>query len=124
MEEKHKYDISMDINYGSLEIIDTPVIIGECEEKWQNRTLCRINNSLVRLGVFNEGEFHWHKHDNEDEFFFVLSGELFIELEGRTAVLKKHQGMTVPKGIMHRPFVKAPASVIMVEGDSVSPTGD
>lgn len=78
----------------------------------------------MRLGVFNEGEFHWHKHDNEDEFFFVVKGQLHIELEDKTLTLQTHEGITIPKGILHRPYVKEPTAVLMVEADSVTPTGD
>ena len=108
----------------SLKIIDTTDIIAACEEKWFNQTLCNVNGNLVRLGVFNEGTFHWHKHDNEDEFFFVLKGELFIDLEDETVSLKFHQGITIPKGVLHKTYVKEPTAVLMVEGDSVTPTGD
>ncbi|MDR0499301.1 MAG: cupin domain-containing protein [Holophagales bacterium] len=124
MNENQKYTIHMEPNFGFLKPIDVPHIINECKEKWYNQTLCKVNSSLVRLGVFNEGEFHWHKHDKEDEFFFVLKGELYIELESETVVLKKHNGITIPKGVLHRPFVKEPTAVLMVEGDSVTPTGD
>ena len=119
-----KYQIHMEPSFDFLKLIDVPSLITACKEKWYNQTLCRVNDHLVRLGVFNEGEFHWHKHDNDDEFFFVLQGELFIELENETVALKPHHGITVPKGILHRPFVKEPTAVLMVESDSVKPTGD
>ncbi|KJS83450.1 MAG: cupin [Desulfosporosinus sp. BICA1-9] len=101
-----------------------PELIDACKEKWFNQTLSKVNDSLVRLGVFNEGEFHWHKHDNEDEFFFVVKGQLHIELEDKTLTLQTHEGITIPKGILHRPYVKEPTAVLMVEADSVTPTGD
>jgi len=136
-----KYTIHTNVQYDFLELIDVPKLIESCTEKWYNQTLCRVNESIVRLGVFNEGEFHWHKHDDEDEFFFVLKGELFIEIEvvsmspssnvaeasdfqSETISIKQHQGITVPKGVMHRPFVKEPTAVIMVEKDTVVPVGD
>ena len=124
MNENQKYIIHMSSGFGFLELIDVPKLIASCKEKWYNQTLCKVNDSLVRLGVFNEGEFHWHKHDKEDEFFFVLKGQLFIEFESETVKLDTHQGITVPKGVMHRPYVKEPTAVLMVEGDSVTPTGD
>ena len=124
MADDHNYQIHMKLGFDFLKLIDVPRLIAECREKWHNQTLCKVNDCLVRLGVFNEGEFHWHKHDKEDEFFFVLKGELFIELEDGTVALQLHQGFTVPRGAMHRPFVKEPTAVLMVEGDSVSPTGD
>ena len=119
-----QYNINMQPAFGPLSLIDTPELIAGCDEKWFNQTLCKVNDQLVRLGVFNEGEFHWHKHDDEDEFFLVLTGELFIEFEDKTLTLKPHQGITVPKGVLHRPYVEQPTSVIMVESDTVTPTGD
>ncbi len=124
MENRQEYVIDMEEAFDFLKLIDIPAMIKNCREKWYNRTLCRVNNSLVRLGIFNEGEFHWHKHELEDEFFFVILGELFIEFENETLELHSHQGVNVPKGAMHRPFVKEPTVVLMVEADSVMPTGD
>ena len=73
--------------------------------------------------MFKEGEFPWHKHDNEDEFFFVLQGELFLETENKVVALRPHQGYTVPKGVLHRPYVKELTTILMVENESISPTG-
>jgi len=127
----NKYTINMLPKFDFLEGFDADELALACKEKWFNQTLIKVNNHLVRLGVFNEGEFHWHSHDNEDEFFFVLSGELFIEFEDdkndgkvRLEILGVHQGFCVPKGVRHRPYVKQPTTVLMVEGDSVIPTGD
>jgi len=114
----------MEPKFDFLELVDTAGLIKDCAEKWFNQTLCKVNDSIVRLGVFNEGEFHWHKHDNEDEFFFVIKGELFIELESETVTLQQHQGITIPKGTLHKPYVKEPTAVIMVENDTVVPVGD
>ncbi|MCL1993588.1 MAG: cupin domain-containing protein [Spirochaetes bacterium] len=124
MEQNEKYSIHMDERYGFLKLIDVPALAAACKEKWYNQTLCRVNGNVVRLGVFNEGEFHWHKHDKEDEFFFVLQGSFHIELENEAFKLGLHQGLTVPAGVLHRTFVKEPAVVLMVEGDTVTPTGD
>jgi mannose-6-phosphate isomerase-like protein (cupin superfamily) len=90
---------------------------------WWNRTLSAVNDAVVRLGVL-EGDFHWHKHDEEDEFFFVLEGRLDIELEDRTVTLEQMQGFTVPKGVMHFPHARGRVVVLMVEKASVVPTGD
>jgi len=119
-----KYTIHMEETFDFLKLIDVPAVIDAHKTGWYNQTLCKVNGNLIRLGVFNEGDFHWHKHDNEDEFFFVLKGELFVEFNDETVVLKLHQGLNVPKGVMHRTYVKQPTAVIMVEGDSVTPTGD
>ena len=124
MADNQNYIIHMELNFGFLKLIDVPALVAECKEKWFNQTLCKVNGCLVRLGVFNEGEFHWHKHDNEDEFFFVLRGVLHVEFENESVALELHQGITVPKGVMHRTFVNEPTAVLMFEGDSVTPTGD
>jgi mannose-6-phosphate isomerase-like protein (cupin superfamily) len=74
-----------------------------------------------RLG----GEFHWHKHEDQDEFFLVLDGELLIDLEDReTVALGIHQGYTVPKGVVHRTRAPRRTAVLMVEAAGVVPTGD
>ena len=75
-------------------------------------------------GVFKKGEFHWHKHDKEDEFFFVLSGRFKIELETETIILGPQQGFAVPREVMHKTSVTEPTVILMMEAASVKPTGD
>ena len=119
----YPYDTHLDIKYGPLELIDIPALVAACTHPWYNQTLCRVDGSVVRLGVF-EGEYHWHKHDDEDEFFYVVSGRLRIELEGRTVDLGPGQGFVVPKGVRHRPRAPERTVVLMVEGAGIVPTGD
>ncbi|HTY25096.1 MAG TPA: cupin domain-containing protein [Desulfomonilaceae bacterium] len=123
MENQVSYNINLDVKFGPLELIDIPSVIAACKEQWSNQTLCRVNDSVVRLGVI-QGEFHWHKHDEEDEFFLVLEGRLFIDLEGRTVVLEPHQGYTIPRGVVHRTGAPARTAILMVEQASVQPAGD
>ena len=123
MKDKIDYNIKLDTRYGFLELIDVPGLVSACKEQWYNQTLCRVNDCVVRLGVI-EGEFHWHKHDEEDEFFFVLQGKLLIDLEGETVALETHQGYTVPKGVRHRTRAPERVAILMVEGSGVEPTGD
>ena len=115
--------INLDTKFGFLELIDVPALIEACEEPWYNQTLCQVNDCVVRLGLFH-GEFHWHKHDREDEFFFVLQGKLLIDLEGETVTLEPHQGYTVPREVVHRTRAPEKTAVLMVEGSGVEPTGD
>jgi len=117
------YHINLDVKFGFLEPIDVPGLVAACKERWFNQTLCRVNDCVVRLGVF-EGEFHWHKHDEEDEFFFVLEGRLLIDLEGRTIALGPHQGFAVPRREVHRTRAPERTSVLMMERASIKPTGD
>lgn len=118
-----KYVIRTDIKYGAMEKIDVDDLQKACPHEWFNQTLCRVNDSLVRLGIF-KGEFHWHKHDLEDEFFHVLEGRLFIDFEGRTEELARGQGIVVPKGVSHRPRAPERTLVLMVEAATVNATGD
>ncbi|HOS15788.1 MAG TPA: cupin domain-containing protein [Bacteroidales bacterium] len=122
MDKKVIYNQHMDIKYDHQTLIDVPAIIRECTDRWYNQTLTKVNDSVVRIGII-EGEYHWHKHENEDEFFFVLEGQLFIDLEDKTLELNPFQGTTVSKGIMHRPRAPQKTVMLMVETDSIDPIG-
>ena len=121
--EKQPYNINLDVKFGFLQLIDVPKLVEACTEQWFNQTLCQVNDCVVRLGILH-GEFHWHKHDAEDEFFFVLEGRLLIDLEGQAVALDEHQGYTVPKGVVHRTRAPERTVVLMIERASVKPTGD
>ncbi|MDX1798944.1 MAG: cupin domain-containing protein [Candidatus Lokiarchaeia archaeon] len=123
MSDYNKYSIDPDIKFKPLEVIDISTLITSCTKKWQNLSLCKVNDSVIRLAVI-EGEFHWHKHDNEDEFFFVLEGVLLIDLDEKTISLKPNQGFTVPMGMMHRTRAPSRTAVLLVEKSTVKPTGD
>jgi mannose-6-phosphate isomerase-like protein (cupin superfamily) len=106
-----------------LETIDEKALADACAYKWYNQTLCKVNESVVRLGVV-QGEYHWHKHDRDDEFFYVVEGRLLIDLEGRTVELSPRQGMVVPKGTVHRTRAEVRTVILMVENAAIIPTGD
>ena len=117
------YDITMTPIHEGLEKISIADAKTLSDHPWFNRTLCLVNNAAVRLGVF-QGQFHWHSHEAEDEFFLVLEGELEIEVEGREPILlRAHEGTMVPKGVRHRPKAPGGATVLMVEQDTIVPTG-
>lgn len=123
-----EYDIHQDIRYSPLETVDVGALTDACEKDWWNQSLCLINDSVARVGVFL-GEFHWHKHDAEDEFFFVIEGCLLLDVEHpdgerRTTELKPRQGMMVPRGVLHRTRAEQRTVVLMVEKSTVVPTGD
>ena len=121
--DEHEYDIRPEEKYGSLTLIDLPADIA-AHEPWFNQTLTTVNDAVVRLGII-EGEFHWHKHDDQDEFFLVLDGQLLIDLEDRdTIVLDHHRGYTVPRGVLHRTRAPLRTAILMVEAAGVVPTGD
>ena len=117
------YAVHLDIKFDALDLIDVPSLVEACTDQWYNQTLCKVNDSVVRLGVM-QGEYHWHKHDNDDEFFFVLSGTFIIDLEGRSVALSPRQGFVVPKGVIHRTRAPEKAVVLMVETATIVPTGD
>ena len=123
MKKQHDYVTKLDIKFGHLQHINVLQIVDECKDKWLNQTLTRVNDSVVRLGIV-QGEYHWHKHDHDDEFFFVLEGQLFIDLEERTIGLGPMQGVTVSKGVMHRSRAPEKTVMLMVETHSIQPTGD
>src|SRR5215211_5507869 len=100
-QRSYPYATHLNIEYGPLELVDVPALVASCTDRWYNQTLCRVNDSVVRLGVM-QGEYHWHKHDRDDEFFFVLEGRFLIDLEDRTVELSPQQGFVVPKGVLHR----------------------
>jgi mannose-6-phosphate isomerase-like protein (cupin superfamily) len=118
-----RYSIHLDSRFAPLEIIDVQTLVDANKDVWYNQTLSRINDCVVRLGVM-QGEFHWHKHDNEDEFFFVIEGRFVIDLENRTEELKPRQGFTIPRGVVHRTRAPERTVILMVEGAGVVPTGD
>jgi len=117
------YTTYLDTKFRPLELVDADALIKACTDKWYNQTLCRVNDSVVRLGVM-QGEYHWHKHDDLDEFFYCVDGQFLIDLEGRTVALNPRQGFVVPKGVMHRTRAPNKTVILMVEGADIMPTGD
>lgn len=122
-EDFSKYSISKEIKFKPLELLDFPSIITSCKKEWQNIGISEVNDCVIRLAVV-QGEFHWHKHDKEDEFFYVISGLLLIDLEERIVELHPQQGFMVPKGVIHRTRAPERTAIMLVEGSTVEPTGD
>jgi len=116
------YETRLNVLCAPLEVIDERAISDANQYPWFNQTLCAVNGSVVRLGVV-EGEYHWHKHDDDDEFFYVVEGRLLIDLEGRTIELAPRQGVVIPKGVMHRPRAPQRTVMLMVETSAIVPTG-
>ena len=119
----YPYATHLDIKFPALRLVDVPALVKACTDKWYNQTLCKVNDSVVRLGIV-QGEYHWHKHDNDDEFFFVLEGHFIIDLEDRSIDLQPQQGFVVPKGVRHRTRACDRAVILMVENAGIVPTGD
>lgn len=119
----YPYETRLNILYPPMEVIDEKALADVCEYKWFNQTLCKVNDSVVRMGVI-EGEYHWHKHDNDDEFFYVVEGQLLIDFEDRSVALNPRQGYVVPKGTVHRTRAPERTVILMVENAGIIPTGD
>jgi len=119
----YPYETHLDILYGPLQVIDEKALADACTHKWYNQTLCQVNGSVVRMGVV-EGEYHWHKHDDDDEFFYVVEGKLLIDLKERTVELAARQGFVVPRGVIHRTRADERTVILMVENAGIIPTGN
>jgi mannose-6-phosphate isomerase-like protein (cupin superfamily) len=121
--ESYSYATHLDVKFPALSVIDVSSLAEAVTDQWYNQTLCRVNDSVVRLGVM-QGEYHWHKHDNDDEFFFVLDGNFIIDLEDRSVELQPRDGFVVPKGVVHRTRAPDRAVILMVETADIVPAGD
>jgi mannose-6-phosphate isomerase-like protein (cupin superfamily) len=117
------YETRLNILHSPLELIDINAIDDARNYKWFNQTLCKVNDSVVRVAMI-EGEYHWHKHDDEDEFFFVVEGLLIIDLEERAVELAPGQGFVVPRGVVHRTRAPKRTLILMVENAGIIPTGN
>jgi mannose-6-phosphate isomerase-like protein (cupin superfamily) len=118
----YPYDTHLDILHGPLEVVDVPALVAAVTHPWWNQTLCRVNDAVVRLGVVR-GEYHWHHHDTEDEFFYVVSGRLLVDLDDRSVDLAPGQGIVVPHGVRHRTRAPERTVMLMVERATIVPTG-
>jgi len=121
--EEYKYTTRLDIKFKHFELIDIPKMVKEVKDTWFNQTLTEVNGSVVRVGII-EGEYHWHKHENDDEFFFVLEGKLLVDLEDRTIELNPGQGVTVTRNVRHRTRALQKTVMLMIENKGIIPTGD
>src|ERR1043166_5871902 len=121
--QAYPYATFLNFLFSPLQLVDVPSLVKACSDRWYNQTLCQVNDSVVRLGVM-QGEYHWHKHDDLDEFFYVVEGRFLIDLEDRTVALDPRQGFVVPKGVVHRTRAPERTIILMVEGAGIIPTGD
>jgi len=119
----YPYKTYLNVLYEPLQVVDVPALVEACTDEWYNQTLTRVNDSVVRIGILR-GEYHWHKHDDEDEFFFLVEGRFIVDLEDRSVELAPRQGITIPRGVVHRTRAPERSIVLMMEGAGVVPTGD
>jgi mannose-6-phosphate isomerase-like protein (cupin superfamily) len=120
--KSYPYETRLDIRYPQGQVVDERALADACTHKWYNQTLCKVNESVVRLGVV-QGEYHWHEHQDDDEFFYVVEGKLLIDLEDRLVELAPRQGFVVPRGVMHRTRALERTVILMVENAGIIPTG-
>lgn len=119
----YPYETRLNILHGPLEVVDINALVAANDHKWFNQSLCKVNDSVVRVGII-EGEYHWHKHDHDDEFFYVVGGKLLIDLESRTVELGAGQGFVVPRAMVHRTRAPQRTIILMVENAGIIPTGN
>jgi mannose-6-phosphate isomerase-like protein (cupin superfamily) len=119
----YPYVNEMDVRFPALAQFDVPALAAACEHQWFNQTLCRINDSVLRYAVV-QGEYHWHKHDVDDELFFTLDGCLFVDTRETTFELQPGQGVVIPRGVEHRTHAVGRTVILMVETADIVPTGD
>ena len=122
-QQPYPYVTHLNVLCGGLEVVDVPKIVAACTDRWWNQTLVKVNESVVRLGIV-QGEYHWHHHEDEDEFFYVVDGRFLIDLRDRTIELSQGQAVVIPKGVEHRPRAPEKTVILMVEGAGIIPTGD
>jgi len=120
---EYPYDTRLNVLHQHLEVIDEGALAEAAPGTWYNQTLCQVNQAVVRVGVI-EGEYHWHTHDRDDEFFYVVEGALQIDLEGRTVTLAPRQAFVVSKGVRHRTRARQRSVILMIENAGIVPTGD
>lgn len=121
--KSYPYTTLLNIKFNPLTVIDVNELARSVTDQWYNETLCKVNDSVVRIGVM-QGEYHWHKHDNDDEFFFVLSGKFIVDLQERSFELLPGQGLVVPKGVIHCTRSPERSVILMMETAAIVPTGD
>jgi len=121
---ENEFNIHYQPLFSALQLMDVQKLIDEVTDPWYNQTLIQVGDVVVRLGVM-QGEFVWHKHDDQDEFFFLLDGVFRIELENAEPVeLSPRQAFQVPAGMLHRPVVPVRSAVLMLEKAGVVATGN
>ena len=128
---EYPYATHLNVLFPALTKVELDPLVAAVRDQWYNQTLVKVNDSVVRVGVM-QGEYHWHEHKDDDEFFFVLEGRFLIDLEpqadgvtpGRVITLLPREGYMVPKGVRHRTRAPERSVILMVENAGIIPTGD
>lgn len=106
-----------------MDPVNIDAMLARFAEHWSPKKIAQINDYDLRI-VKVQGDFTWHKHDDTDELFLVLSGELTIKMRDRDVVLGPHDLFVVPRGIEHCPHADTESAVLLLEPSSVINTGD
>ena len=97
--------------------------LSSIKEYWSPLIIEELNGQMLKLAKL-KGEFSWHKHDDEDELFYVLKGQLTIELEKNKIELNEGETITIPRGTMHRPVANEEVHVLLFEPATTINTGN
>ncbi|MCF8450909.1 MAG: cupin domain-containing protein [Taibaiella sp.] len=97
--------------------------LGLFADHWNPRIVAELNGQHVKLAKF-KGEFVWHKHDDEDELFYVLEGSFCMQFRDKNVALNKGDMLVVPRGVEHRPVAKEEVSVMLFEPAATVNTGN
>jgi mannose-6-phosphate isomerase-like protein (cupin superfamily) len=106
-----------------MDPVNIDAMLARFTDHWSPKKIAQINDYDVRI-VKVQGDFTWHKHDDTDEFFLVLSGELTIQMRDRDVVLGPGEVFVVERGAEHCPRASVESAVLLLEPRSVINTGD
>lgn len=106
-----------------MEVINLSNKLQLFDDHWNPRIIAELNGQLVKVAKI-KGEFIWHKHDAEDELFYVVDGELSIELRDKTLHLRKGEMTVIPAGVEHKPIAHEECAILLFEPKSTLNTGD
>ena len=114
MESQSHNNVNPDVRFDNLELIDVPRMVRTFNNKWFIQTLTNVNDSAILMCLV-KGEPDWHKHDDHDEFIYVMRGKLYLEYETHTVELRKQQAISIPKGVMHRTMAPKKTILLRIE---------
>lgn len=106
-----------------MDKIDLMQKFSKFEDFWNPKIIAELNDNYVKVAKL-KGEFPWHKHDQEDELFYVVEGNLTIKFRNRDVDLGPNEMIVVPKGVEHKPVAQEVVKVLLIEPKTVINTGD
>ena len=106
-----------------MDKIDLKEKLSMFSDHWSPKVVAEMNDYQIKL-VKIEGDFVWHNHEDTDELFFVIEGNMEIEFEDKTVELNEGEMYVVPKGVNHKPSAQNECKVMLIEPRGVVNTGD